>query len=223
MDRDLSPAIQDYLKAIYTLSETGEPATTNALAGRLGVAPASVTSMLQKLSGLNPPLVTYQKHQGVRLTQAGRQAALKVIRYHRLMELYLVEALGFSWDEVHEEADRLEHVMSDHLVEHLAEALGNPIVDPHGDPIPSVDLELDPSPQTQLLRLRGGQGARVARIGDDDPQLLRYLTGIGLVPGADIQVVEYIPFDQTLRIHIGGNGQDMVIGPAIASKVYVTN
>jgi len=224
IEKDLTPAIEDYLKAIFSLTEAGEPASTNALAKRLRVRAASVTNMLQKLAGGKggqPPLVEYQKHQGVQLTREGRLAALKVIRQHRLIELYLVQALGFTWDEVHEEADRLEHFISDHLEEHLSEALGNPGVDPHGDPIPTQDLQLDLSPQTPLLRLRAGDTARVLRIGDDDPDLLRYLKGIGLVPKATVRVLDYVPFDQTLRVSIGANVEEVVLGPAISSRVFV--
>jgi DtxR family Mn-dependent transcriptional regulator len=139
MSESLTDSIQDYLKIIYELTVSGEAASTTALAERLGIAPGSVTGMLQKLSSVRPALVSYQKYQGVTLTDAGRRAALKVIRHHRLIEAWLVQSLGYAWDEVHNEAERLEHVISEDFEMRIAAALGHPQRDPHGEPIPSVE------------------------------------------------------------------------------------
>ncbi len=164
MRENFTQSIEDYLKAIYDLSGIYGRATTTHLADRLGVAPASVTGMVQKIAAIRPPLLIYHKHQGVRLTAEGERAALAVIRRHRLVELYLQRSLGFSWDEVHGEADRLEHVISDHLEERIAQALGDPVADPHGDPIPTRQLTLPPSSNTCLFELHAGQEALVERV-----------------------------------------------------------
>ena len=142
MTTSLSISIQDYLKVIYDLTRAGQPAATTALAARLKVAPASVTGMLQRLAGEQPALITYRKHHGVMLTEAGERAALEIIRHHRLLETYLVEILGYTPDEVHEEACRLEHVISEQFERRIAAALGHPTRDPHGEPIPAADLTL---------------------------------------------------------------------------------
>src|SRR6202142_1880629 len=138
----LTDSIQDYLKSIYDLTENGQPASTTSLALRLGIAPASVTGMLQKLANLKTPLVNYHKHQGAKLTNKGRRAALEVIRHHRLLESWLVQTLGYSWDEVHNEAEKLEHVISEDFETRIAAAMGDPERDPHGDLIPSANLEM---------------------------------------------------------------------------------
>ena len=140
MSKPITDSVQDYLKIIYELTQDGKPANTNALATRLGIAPASVTGMIQKLSFVNPALVSYRKHQGVTLTTAGRRAALEVIRHHRLIEAWLVQALGYSWDEVHAEAEKLEHVISEEFEMRIASAMGDPDRDPHGEPIPNAEL-----------------------------------------------------------------------------------
>ena len=148
----LSDSIQDYLKIIYELTQSGETASTTALARRLGIAPASVTGMMQKLASTKPALVEYHKHQGVTLTAAGKRAALEVIRHHRLIEAWLVQALGYSWDEVHEEAEKLEHALSEDLERRIAAAMGQPDRDPHGEPIPSVDLVMPKDPGIALAK-----------------------------------------------------------------------
>src|SRR5512141_419 len=167
----LTDSIQDYLKAIYDLTQEGEPASTNALAARLGVEPASVTGMVQKLAAARPPLVDYRKHHGVRLTAAGRRAALEVIRHHRLLEAWLVKTLGYSWDEVHSEAEKLEHVISEEFEERIAASLGYPIRDPHGEPIPSPDLIMPADRSVALATVGGGQKAIVRRVDAQDLQL----------------------------------------------------
>ncbi|HAV75967.1 MAG TPA: DtxR family transcriptional regulator, partial [Anaerolineae bacterium] len=154
--KQLTISIQNYLKNIYDLTENGETASTNALAAKLSVSAPSVTGMIQKLSTAEPPLVEYQKHQGVTLTRDGRRAALEVIRHHRLLETWLVQTLGYSWDEVHEEAERLEHVISEDFERRIAAALGHPLRDPHGELIPTADLKMPLEESTPLSSLRPG-------------------------------------------------------------------
>jgi DtxR family Mn-dependent transcriptional regulator len=185
----------------------------------MGVTPASVTGMLKRLAANEPPLLDYRKHRGVELTYAGEQVALEIIRHHRLLELFLHETLGYSWDEVHEEADRLEHVISEDFEERIAEALGNPQHDPHGDPIPSRDLLLPPETAVPLARLRPGQRAVVQRVGNEDAELLRYLQSIGLVPRAALSVLEYSSFDNNLGIRVGD--QTVVLGTKVTRQVFV--
>jgi DtxR family Mn-dependent transcriptional regulator len=176
-------AIEDYLKTIYTLAETESPVSTSRIAEARQVKPASVTSMLRRLDGLN--LVNYEKHYGVTLTENGEKIALEVIRHHRLLELYLKEALGFGWDEVHEQADLLEHVISEKLEERIAAALGHPTVDPHGDPIPARDGSMVVLDTRPLTSVPVDEWVQVARVPDDDnSELLRYLAELGLTLGA---------------------------------------
>ncbi len=213
-------SIQDYLKTIYDLTQGDDPASTTALAARLGIAPASVTGMVQKLSAANPPLVHYRKHQGVTLTGAGEQAALRVIRRHRLLETYLVTTLGYSWDTVHEEACRLEHVISEEFESKIATLLGNPERDPHGDPIPDVDLRLPRDTSTPLSALRAGQKATILMVQSTDPAFLRHIDEIGLLPGVGLQVKQYSQFDQNLEIELDGQPA-RVIGLAISRQIFV--
>jgi DtxR family Mn-dependent transcriptional regulator len=176
--------------------------------------------MLQKLAALQPPLVLYQKHQGVTLTPAGEKAALEVIRHHRLLEAYLVESLGYSWDAVHEEACRLEHVISEDFEERIAKSLGHPERDPHGDPIPSANLSLPRDTSSKLGEMRAGQSAVVQRVRSDDPALLRHLGTLGLVPGAQVRALEHSPFDDNLTLEIASQ-EPVVLGPAITLNVFV--
>src|SRR5512143_1028859 len=173
MADELTDSIQNYLKAIYDLTLSGEVASTNALANRLGVEPASVTGMVQKLAAAKPRLLSYRKHHGVRLTAAGRRAALEVIRHHRLLEAWLVKTLGYSWDEVHVEAEKLEHVISEDFEERMAAALGDPVRDPHGELIPSSDLVMPTDESIPLETLGAGQKAVVRRVDAQDQGLLR--------------------------------------------------
>lgn len=216
----LTQATQDYLKQIFALTENGLPASTNALAERLGVAPASVTGMVQKLASSEPPLVDYRKHQGVTLTPEGRRAALEVIRHHRLLETWLVYSLGYTSDEVHEEACRLEHVISEEFEGRIAAALGHPRRDPHGDPIPDADLVMPGDEARPLSSLRPGQQAAVLRVADRDPHFLRYLMDLGLVPGARLAVLDYSPFDNNLTVQVAGM-PPVVLGLAITFKIFV--
>lgn len=213
-------SIQDYLKTIFDLTQNSETASTTALAGRLGIAPASVTGMMQKLAAAKPPLVNYRKHQGVTLTAEGERAALKVIRHHRLLETYLVTMLGYSWDNVHEEACRLEHVISDEFETKIAAALGNPERDPHGEPIPDAELRLPADTSTPLSALRTGQNATILRVRSDDPDFLRHMDELGLLPGTNLSVINYSPFDQNLELQIS-NHPIRVIGLAISSRIFV--
>jgi DtxR family transcriptional regulator, Mn-dependent transcriptional regulator len=220
-DDRLSEAIQDYLKAIYELSPDGGPTSTNQLAERLQVKPASVTGMLKRLAGMEPPLVVYQKHHGVQLTSEGQQISLQIIRQHRLIELFLVKVLGYSWDEVHEEAERLEHAVSFHFGERLARLLGEPDFDPHGDPIPNRELNIPSQVTVSLNAVRSGQQVVVRRVHTSDAALLRYLGEMGIQPGAKVAVVEQIPFDRTVRIQIGDTEQERVLGPDISALLQV--
>lgn len=219
MREHLTHAIEDYLKAIYELTLSEGRASTNQIAERLEITPASVSGMIKRLASTEPPLLIYQKHRGVELTEDGEKVALEVIRHHRLLELFLHETLGFSWDEVHEEADRLEHVISEALEERIAQKLGDPTLDPHGAPIPTRDLNLPPQVRVRLMMLRAGQEAVVQRVEDDDPELLRYLESIGLVPLARLEVIERSVFDDNLRLLI--NDQEVVLGPRVTEQVYV--
>ena len=221
MAETLTQSIQDYLKEIYDLSAAGSPASTKDIAERLDVAPASVTGMIQRLASANPPLILYKKHQGVTLTPKGRRAALEVIRHHRLLETYLVQALGYSWDEVHEEAHRLEHVISEDFEARIDRALGNPARDPHGDLIPTADLTMPAEESQPLSALRPGQTAVVARVEDEEPAFLRHLQKLGLVPGAHFSVLEYSQFDGNLTLDL--HGQSVVVGPAISGRIFVAS
>jgi len=219
MQQTLTISIQDYLKNIYELTEHGESASTNALAKKLNISAPSVTGMVQKLASAKPALVEYQKHQGVTLTKEGRKAALEVIRHHRLLEAWLVQTLGYSWDEVHEEAERLEHVISEDFEQRIAAAMGHPIRDPHGEPIPSADLKMPIDESAPLSALRPNQKATIQRIKSPNADLLRYLEGLGLIPGARISVKDYSPFDHNLTIV--ARGKSHVLGLSITSKIFV--
>ncbi len=221
MAETLTHSIQDYLKHIYNLTANGSPASTTELAALLNVAPASVTGMLQRLANADPPLVRYRKHQGVTLTPAGERAALEVIRHHRLIETYLVHALGYSWDEVHEEACRLEHAISENFEARIAEALGHPLRDPHGDPIPTADLTMPADSSRPLASLRDAQAATVKRVANANPALLRYLSEIGLVPESRLKVIHHSEFDGNLTLQIEGQAAPVVLGLAITSQIFV--
>jgi DtxR family Mn-dependent transcriptional regulator len=215
----LTISTQDYLKHIYELIEGGGNASTNALSATLNVKPASVTNMIQKLASAKPALVEYRKHQGVTLTGAGRKAALEIIRHHRLLEAWLVQTLGYSWDEVHEEAERLEHVISEDFERRVAAAMGNPPRDPHGELIPTSDLHMPMEDSAPLSALRLGQRARIRYVHGADADLLRHLEHLGLVPGAQIEILGYSSFDHNLTVK-AGQGTN-VLGPTVTSKVFV--
>ena len=209
------------MKAVYELTRGEGRASTNALAEFLDIAPASVTGMLQKLAATKPPLLEYQKHHGARLTVEGEKVALETIRHHRLLELFLHQMLGYEWDQVHDEADRLEHVISEQFEQRIAEALGDPRLDPHGDPIPRTDLTLPDSSSVLLSSLRPGQRARVVRVRDTAPDLLRHLSLQGVVPQAELTITSYSEFDGNLHLKVGGSKKESVFGPRVTNQVYV--
>lgn len=219
MEQTLTISIQDYLKHIYELTEHGQPASTNALAEILNIKPASVTGMMQKLASSKPALVEYHKHQGVTLTKEGKKAALEVIRHHRLLEAWLVQTLGYSWDEVDEEAERLEHVISEDFERRIAAAMGHPLRDPHGELIPTADLKMPPEDSTPLSALRPNQTGTIQCVKAADTELLRYLESLGLVPGAQIEVKDYSQYDHNLTVKVGR--KSAVLGLNITSKIYV--
>src|SRR6202453_457092 len=197
-----TPAIEDYSKAIFSLeSRRQEPVSTNALAERLGITPGSVSSMLKRLDELG--LITHVPYRGVRLTGDGRRIALEVIRHHRLLESYLTEALGMSWDRVHAEAEVLEHVLSEDLEALIAAKLGHPTVDPHGDPIPTAELELEERATERMEILQPGDEGLFVRVSDSDPEMLRYLAERGIAPGERFTVRERQPFGGPLFVLFG--------------------
>lgn len=200
-EKVLSEAIQDYLKEIYKLQAEGGRVGTSALAERLGVEPPSATSMLKKLTALG--LARHEPYRGATLTAAGERVAIEVIRHHRLLEMYLAETLGLPLDEVHAEADRLEHALSEELEARIDESLGFPTHDPHGDPIPDAGLNIEPSELRPLSSLEPGEQATIRRVPDRDPELLRYLRGVFLVPGKRVTVRASAPFGGPLTISVG--------------------
>lgn len=213
----ITPAMQDYLKAVYRLGERGAVATQE-LADELGVAAPSVTNMAKRLHELG--LLHHVPYQGVSLTAAGRAAALDVVRRHRLLETYLAEAVGLGWDEVHDEAERLEHHLSDRLEARLDSLLGFPATDPHGDPIPRAGTDLAPGPT--LLETPAGEKGTVSRVSDRDPEQLRYLGSLGIVPGARVAVLEHLPFEGPVRVRVltvGDAGDEHVLGRVLAEAV----
>ncbi|HVR14217.1 MAG TPA: metal-dependent transcriptional regulator [Gaiellaceae bacterium] len=201
MFRDLTDAMQDYVKEIYKLRLEGKRATTSEIAERLGVRPPSVTAMVKRLSALG--LAEHAPYRGVELTPAGERVALEVIRHHRLLELYLAQALGLSLDEVHSEADRLEHALSEELEARIDRSLGYPTHDPHGDPIPDAALRLDRKRLRTLASLEPGDEATIKRVPDGDDELLRYLAKLALVPGKKVKLRSAEPFGGPLTVRVG--------------------
>ncbi len=216
----VSHAVENYLKAIYELAEDSSKVSTSALTEKLGVKAPSVTGMLQKLA--ESELVNYERHQGVTLTRAGREIALEVIRHHRLIELYLSRALGYDWDQVDAEAEKLEHVISEEFEDRIAAFLGEPTHDPHGDPIPSKDGSVTDYSRTPLTGVDAGQTTRVARVSDDDPALLRYLAELGMVPGAMVTVTSRAPFSGPMHVRVGGADEaSHALGREVTDQVFV--
>jgi DtxR family Mn-dependent transcriptional regulator len=217
-----SPAVEDYCKAIFTLeSRAEEPVATNALAERLGLTAGSVSAMLKRLGELG--LIEHHPYRGVRLTEEGRRVALEVIRHHRLLELFLAETLEMPWDRVHAEAEVLEHVISEELEQLIAEALGHPTIDPHGDPIPSAELELHELETLPLERLQEGDGGVFVRVSDADPEMLRYLSTHGIAPGDRLYVRERQPFGGPLLVAFGAGeaAREHAIGGRLAGAMRV--
>lgn len=217
----ISKSEGDYLKAIYQLTQEEETTSTVALSAILNVKPPSVTSMLIKLASLDPTLVDYQKWQGVKLTEPGKKLALQLTRRHRLIELFLVEVLKYRWEEVHDEAEELEHVISNKFEEQMATLLGNPQFDPHGDPIPDRDLNIPDSDTLSLSHLAIDQAAIVRRVKINRSDLLRYLSDQGIIPGTRIKIQNRNPFDDTLQIWIGDKSSPFALGSEISKLIDV--
>jgi DtxR family Mn-dependent transcriptional regulator len=216
-----SSAVEDYAKAIYALQmRDDQPVSTTALAERLGVTAASASGMVKRLGELG--LATHRRYHGVLLTDAGMRVALEVIRHHRLLELYLVESLGVPWDRVHEEAEVLEHVLSDELEELIAAKLGDPTHDPHGDPIPSRELTIEEIRTDSLESLEPGARGTFARVSDSDPDMLRYLAERGIAPGGELEVVERQPFGGPVFVRFGDEVHPLGGDLARAIRVRVT-
>ena len=220
MQTTVTPAEQDYLKVIFDLTADGQRATTNQIAERLAITAASVSGMIHKMAA--DGWLDYRKRQGVRLTDAGRTAALEVIRHHRLIETFLHEVLGYSWDEVHEEACRLEHVISEKMERRMARLLGEPSRDPHGDPIPSVDLQMPPKTSVPLMALETGQTAVIQRVKTTDPELLRYVDSLGLRPQTEISVIHHSAYDQTLQLERTDTAERVAVGGILAEQIFAT-
>lgn len=197
-----SEAVEDYLKAIYEIQQGQGRVSTTALAERLRVTPPSATNMVKKLANLQ--LVEYKPYRGVVLTEAGNRNALELIRRHRLMETFLVQVLDLEWDQVHAEADRLEHALSQGIEERIDAFLGSPTADPHGSPIPTREGTVSPRDQMRLTDLESGTPAAVTEVSDRDPALLRYLGDIGIVPNEDIAVVNEMPSNGPIRVRVAG-------------------
>ena len=212
-------AVEDYAKAIYALAQRGEgPVGTSALAARLGVSPASVTAMLKRMHEMK--LVEHEPYRGVTLTAAGDRVALEIMRHHRLLEAYLAEALGMPWDRVHDEAEVLEHYISEELEERIATALGDPNRDPHGDPIPDRELVLGDEEGVALVDFERDASGTFSRVSDSDPEMLRYLAEQGIRPGATLRVIERQPFGGPVFVEVEGNSH--AIGGDLAQRMLIT-
>ncbi len=215
---EFSAAVQDYAKAIYSLQESLEgPVSTTAIAERIGVTAASASGMVRKLGELG--LVEHAPYKGVELTDAGRRVALEMLRHHRLLETYLASSLGVPWDRVHAEAEVLEHVLSEDLEALIAAKLGHPTRDPHGDPIPTASLELIDEPCQCLASLEAGAHGVLRRVSDSEPEMLRYLSELGIRPGDAFEVVERHPFDGPLFVRFGDRVHPL--GSALARSMSV--
>jgi len=213
----LTAPVEDYLKAIYEIERDGSAAGTNEIAAHLSIAPASVSGMVSRLARLG--LLTHERYRGARLTDAGRTAALRTLRRHRILECYLTGVLGFDWDRVHEEAERLEHAASDELIDRMAAALGEPTVDPHGAPIPARDGTVDETRHRSLADLHTGDRARVMSMADEDGGFLRYLADLGITPGVEVEVADRAPYDGPLTVKVGRVVH--AVGPSAAGRVFV--
>jgi DtxR family transcriptional regulator, Mn-dependent transcriptional regulator len=215
---EISDAVQDYSKAIWSLAQrSAEPVSTSAIAERLEVSPASASAMVKRLESMG--LATREPYHGVRLTTAGERVALEVLRHHRLLELYLAEALGMTWDRVHEEAEVLEHAISPELSELIAAKLGNPTHDPHGDPIPTASGEIDEAPTRSLAELGAGEWGRFTRVSDSNSEMLRYLSERGIAPGDELELVGREPFGGPLTVRAAG--REHALGDQLARAMRV--
>jgi DtxR family transcriptional regulator, Mn-dependent transcriptional regulator len=217
----LSRSVEDYLKAIYSLSETGEPASTSSIAGILDIQPASVSGMIKRLAEWG--FVEHAPYRGVKLTASGTREALRIIRRHRVLETYLSQRLGYSWDDVHEEAERLEHAASDELIDRMAAAMENPRHDPHGAPIPSSSGEVEVRNHPTLAEVDAGETARIRAVRDEDPERLRYMEARGLMPGVILVLEARAPFSGPITIRVGGDeGTLQTIGFDLARRIWVS-
>lgn len=210
-------AVEDYLKHVYELSRDCGRVTTTLLAERAGVTPASVTGMVKKLAEMR--LVVHEPYQGVVLTEAGQRIALEVLRHHRLIELYLAQALGVPWDAVHDEAEKWEHVLSEDLEARMDQQLGYPTRDPHGAPIPSRNGTVAEAPCRRLAEVAPGDRAQIVEVSDHDPALLRYVGSLGLVPKARVAVIAAAPFDGPVTVRVGET--EHALGREVAGHIWV--
>lgn len=211
----LTAPVEDYLKAIYTIGKGTGAAATNEIAQRLALAPASVSGMVRRLA--DQGLLAYERYHGVKLTETGRRAALRTLRRHRVIEAYLAQALGYPWDRVHAEAERLEHAASDELVDRMAATMGEPEVDPHGAPIPTRDGAVDETEYTSLADLAVDMPGIIMRVTDEDPAMLRYLAELSVVPGKRVTVKSRAPYGGPITLAVGR--QEISVGPALAAHV----
>jgi DtxR family Mn-dependent transcriptional regulator len=209
--------MEDYLKEIFLLDERGLPVTTAGLASALDVAAPSVTNMVKRLNEMG--LVLHSPYHGIELSAAGRTVALEIVRHHRLIELYLAEFLDVPWEKVHDEAERLEHVISEELETRMADKLGQPGFDPHGDPIPTQEGTIPESPSCSLWETAVGDRVEIARVSDRDPGLLSYLANLGLIPGAAVEVVDTSAYGGTQTIRVGE--VEHVIGADLAKSIRI--
>ena len=215
----LSQTVEDYIKVIYKYQvEEGSPTvSTKDIAEALEISAASVTSMIKRISKMG--LAEYKSYQGVKLTEAGKKVALEIIRHHRLLELYLSEIMGYSWDEVHDEAEHLEHHISEQFEDTISEMLGHPQYDPHGDPIPAKNGELPPLDSDLLTEVGENKSYIIKRITDQNPELLRYLGELGLKPNAEIDLLSQAPFKGPVSLRL--NDEKVIIGYEVASHIHV--
>ncbi|MEQ8579544.1 MAG: metal-dependent transcriptional regulator [Balneola sp.] len=213
----LSQSVEDYLKAIYLLEIDGVVATTNNIAESLSVSSASVTNMFKKLAKLQ--LINHKSYRGAELTKAGEKIALEVIRHHRLLELYLKEMMGYSWDQVHDEAEKLEHHISEQFEDKIAELLNDPTHDPHGDPIPSKEGVVPEMASLAITDAEENESYIIGRVRDQDPELLRFLEKSGIIPGVKVTILEKTPFDGPVKIKL--EDKETTIGNSVAKDVFL--
>jgi DtxR family Mn-dependent transcriptional regulator len=212
-----SPVVEDYLKAIWTLQQTEAPVSTSRIAERLGLTAAAITAMVKRLA--EQGLLRHEPYYGVRLTPAGELASLRIIRRHRVLELFLTEMLGYEWDRVHDEAERLEHAASDELIERLARLLGEPERDPHGSAIPTAEGEMDLAEYPALAEAQAGETGRIVEVRVQEPEQLRYLGSMSLYPGSEFEVTAQAPFEGPVSVTV--NGEPRVLSRALAARIRV--
>lgn len=212
-----SMAVEDYLKTIFALSRAGEAASTSAVAEKLGIAAGSVTGMLKRLAA--DGLIEHVPYYGARLTEQGEREAVRLIRRHRVLELFLVQVLGYTWDRVHEEADRLEHAVTDELIDRMAHVLGGATADPHGAPIPSGEGRFVDEQFPSLEQMSVGARGVLRRVSDEDPEALRYLAELDLVPGVEVQLLGRAPFNGPLKVQVGEH--EHFVGAELARSLQV--